>query len=36
MSNQLVWKVAMGLREYVRLVGEVDRVIDINGGWPVK
>ncbi len=29
-------KVVVALRESVRLMGEVDGVIDVDGGWPVK
>ncbi len=36
MSNQLVWKVVVVLTESVRLVGEVDEVIESAGGWAVK
>ncbi len=29
-------KVVVSLRETIRLMAEVDGVIDVNGGWPVK
>jgi hypothetical protein len=29
-------KMVTALRETIRLMGEVDAVIDVNGGWPVK
>jgi len=29
-------KVVVALGETIRLMGEVDAVIDVHGGWPVK
>jgi len=38
MSEIKYGKVVVSLRETIRSlrVGEVDAVIDVNGGWPVK
>ena len=29
-------KVVSALGETIRIMGEVDAVIEVNGGWPVK
>ena len=29
-------KMIVSLRETIRLMGEVDAVIDVHGGWPMK
>jgi len=29
-------KVVLSLRETICLMGEVDKVIDVHGGWPIK
>ena len=29
-------KVVVSLRETIRLMAEVDAVIDVHGGWPMK
>jgi len=37
-SNEIVHyqKVVVSLRETIRLMGEVDEVIEVHGGWPIK
>jgi very-short-patch-repair endonuclease len=34
--NGVVRKIQFALEDSVRFAGEVDGVIDVNGGWPVK
>ena len=29
-------KVFVSLKKMIRLMGEVDGVIEVNGGWPVR
>ena len=35
-ENIVHYQVVVSLRETIRLMQEVDVVIEVNGGWPLK